>query len=373
MKAWGARGEVARGFFGTGGCNGAGGGCGGRMDSITQATLGAAVAHACWRRPLGRWALAWGAGLGTLPDLDIVVYPWLDEVQRLYWHRGESHAVWLMLPMAWLAGGLVRWVHGKPEGLSARRARVGVFLIFFTHVLIDVFTVYGTQVLAPVSRHGFQTGNLFIIDPLYTVPLLLGVLVAGAVRSGRVGWGANRLGLVLSTLYVGWSFGAQAGARGVFERELARQGIEVTRGLTTAGPFNTLLWRHVAEGEGGFWVGYWSWKDEDRRVRFEFLPQEAQRVAGWEGTREFEVVRWFSQGWWAVVGAGEDGGVRVADLRFGELRDGKEPEGWGYVFAWDFEKEGEEVRFGAARSDPGARGRAMSQVWPRMWGEREGW
>jgi inner membrane protein len=63
------------------------------MDSLTQATLGAAVTHAVWHRPLGRKALGWGVALGTLPDLDIVIYPWLDQVQRLYWHRGESHSL----------------------------------------------------------------------------------------------------------------------------------------------------------------------------------------------------------------------------------------------------------------------------------------
>lgn len=75
------------------------------MDSITQATLGAAVGYLCWHQKLKRKALIAGAILGTLPDLDIVIYPLLDEVQRLYWHRGESHSVFFYCWDHWgLAG-----------------------------------------------------------------------------------------------------------------------------------------------------------------------------------------------------------------------------------------------------------------------------
>lgn len=67
------------------------------MDSIMQAALGAAVGHICLQDKLGRKALIAGAMLGTLPDLDVVIYPFLDQVQRIYWHRGESHSVWFLM------------------------------------------------------------------------------------------------------------------------------------------------------------------------------------------------------------------------------------------------------------------------------------
>jgi hypothetical protein len=51
------------------------------MDSITQASLGAAVAYASWHRQLGKPALLWGAAIGTIPDLDVLLYPFLDDIQ----------------------------------------------------------------------------------------------------------------------------------------------------------------------------------------------------------------------------------------------------------------------------------------------------
>ncbi|MGA0846540.1 MAG: metal-dependent hydrolase, partial [Luteolibacter sp.] len=54
------------------------------MDSLTQATLGAAVGEFLLGRKLGNRAPAWGALLGTLPDLDVVFSPLLDNSGNLW-------------------------------------------------------------------------------------------------------------------------------------------------------------------------------------------------------------------------------------------------------------------------------------------------
>lgn len=343
------------------------------MDSLTQATLGAAVAAAGWHRPLGRKALPWGVALGTLPDLDIVVFPWLDTVQRLYWHRGESHSLILIIPLALAAGWLVHRVH-RGAGLTFARAAGVAWLVFLTHVLIDFFTVYGTQLLAPFTRHGFGSNNLFIIDPLYTVPLLLGCLLY-AVWPAGAGRRANAAGLALSTLYVVWSFGAQAVAARGFQRELARQEIVATGpALTTATPLNTVLWRHLAPVEGGFVIGYRSLLDADGEVRFDFVPQRAELAAPWRGSREFAVLEWFSQGFWIAQPGTE--GTRIIDLRFGEIRTrpGMSPDEWGHVFAWELNHSGDGgVQLRQLPQALGDRRAAFGAVWRRLRGDRGAW
>jgi len=343
------------------------------MDSLTQATLGAAVAAAGWHRPLGRKALLWGVALGTLPDLDIILFPWLDTVQRLYWHRGESHSLFLIIPMAMAAGWLVHRVH-RGGGLSYGRAAGVTSLIFLTHVLIDFFTVYGTQLLAPFSRHGFGSNNLFIIDPLYTLPLLAGCLVF-ALRPAGMGWRANQVGLVLSTLYVVWSFGAQAVAERGFQRELARQGIVATgTAQTSATALNTVLWRHLAPVEGGFVIGYRSLLDADDAVRFDFVPQRAELAAALRQTREFEVLDWFSQGYWVAQPGAE--GVKIVDLRFGEIRTSpaSSPEEWVHVFAWELRAAGDNgTRLRQLPQDFGDRRAALGAVWRRLRGDQTVW
>ncbi len=353
------------------------------MDSITQAALGTAVAYGCWHRQLGRRALAWGFALGTLPDLDILVFPWLDEVNRLLWHRGESHAIWAIFLGALLLAPLLVRIHKNPTpprvSLDFRAAFTGVWLIFASHVLIDVFTVYGTQLLAPFTRHGFGLNNLFIIDPLYTLPLVLGVLLAAVLRTPRARHLANVAGLAISTLYVAWSFVAQARAASVFAAELARQGHIVApgRAITSAAPLNTVLWRHVAEVEGGFLVGYWSWLDADTTVRFDFVPRHAEAVAAVRESRAFQTVEWFSQGFWAVLDT-RDGAARVADLRFGETRSAPSapPSEWGSPFAWYFPLEvtsDEFVPLIPVAGDFGSRRDALSAIWRRLKGDRSAW
>lgn len=356
------------------------------MDSVTQAALGAAIAHACWHRSLGRRALAWGFLFGTLPDLDILAFPWLDPIQRLYWHRGESHALWTMLLGAALFAPLLARIHREPapprEPLTRRAAFVGLWLVFASHVLIDVFTVYGTQLLAPFSRHGFGLNNLFIIDPLYTAPLVLGILLAATLRTPRGRRLANVAGLALSTLYVAWSFVAQARAASVFLQARISDGRQMPPGrtMTSATALNTLLWRHIAEVEGGFVLGYWSWLDGDTSVRFDFVPRGAEHLPpAVRASRAFAAIEWFSQGFWAAFPAPDDPGViRVVDLRFSEMRPGSgtSAQDWAWAFSWDFPvAPAPEAEIPLTQSiaglDAGSAG--FDDIWRRLKGDRSAW
>ncbi len=343
------------------------------MDSITQAALGAVVAHACWHRSLGRPALLWGAVLGTLPDLDVIVTPWLDLPGFLRWHRGESHSLWFMVLAAWLCVAPLRFVHRRANPPPTRREIfLGAWLVFASHVLIDVFTVYGTQLLAPFSRYGFGLNNLFIIDPLFTLPLLLGALLALVAPSANVRRLASVTALALCTLYTVWSFVAQARAHHVFRAELARQGHVATRSFTAAAPLNTLLWRHVAEVEDGFLIGYWSWLDDEPRVRFTPVPQRAEAVAGLRPTRAFETVDWFAQGYWAALPG--DTPV-VVDLRFAELRPAPDtpPSAWSWPFAWSFGIEDGETVLQRHETAAVDRAAAMERLWRRIRGDYTVW
>lgn len=356
------------------------------MDSVTQAALGAAVAFGCWHRQLGRRALGWGLLFGTLLDLDILVFPWLDPVQRLLWHRGESHALWAMIAGAVLFAPLLVRIHRNPTpprvSLTRRDAFVGLWLIFATHVLIDVFTVYGTQLLAPFSRHGFGLNNLFIIDPLYTAPLIFGILLALVLRTPRARRLANVGGLAVSTLYVAWSFIAQTRAAMVFAQARLSAGIEVApgRAITSATALNTVLWRHLAEVEGGFVIGYWGWLDGDRSVRFDRIPRGAEHLPPEvRESRAFATVEWFSQGFWAAFPAPEEPGVvRVVDLRFSEMRPGPGTTAheWVWPFSWDFPaapEPGTEIPLAQTIADVDARGAGFDDVWRRIKGDRDVW
>jgi inner membrane protein len=202
--------------------------------------------------------------------------------------------------------------------------------------------------------------------------------LAAVLRSERARRRANLAGLALSSVYVGWSFVAQARADRIFTAELARQGhsILASRTQTSATPLNTFLWRHLAETPDGFLIGYWSWFDRDETVRFDFVPRRAELVEGLK-TRSFAAVDWFSQGYWAAEPWPAAGAtvVRVVDLRFNEVRaPGVVSADWVWPFAWSFPMTAaDDSSLTQIPAEFGQRSEALKMLWQRVRGERTGW
>ncbi|MEW8693381.1 MAG: metal-dependent hydrolase, partial [Candidatus Thiodiazotropha endolucinida] len=230
------------------------------MDPFTQILFGAAVGHATLGERVGRKALFWGAVFGGMPDLDVLL-PQPDEVAAVTNHRGFSHSLVTHTVIAPILGTGLAHLHAR-EGASIARWTLLVWLALATHALLDATTIYGTQLFWPSTGPPVGLGSIFIIDPLYTLPLLVGVLWAALPRrKSTVGRRANRIGLGLSTAYLAGAIFIQAQVRDIAESELARQGIEYDRLIATPTPFNLLLWRVVAMVPHGYREGYYSLLD----------------------------------------------------------------------------------------------------------------
>lgn len=283
------------------------------MDSLTQAALGAAVGVAVMGRRTAPWKAAlWGAVWGTLPDLDAFIDHG-DPVRNMTLHRGNSHALlWLTLT-APLLGALAARVHG--EGAQWRRWVFAAWAVLVTHPLLDWMTIYGTQLLRPFTDTPYGLGSIFVIDPLYTVPLLVGLAVVLAGRSpGRWRWNAGAL--ALSTVYLGWSVVAQAHVRGIAEASLQRQGIAATQVLVTPTPFNTVLWRVVAMTPQSYHEGFHSLLDEGEHMSFDRFDRGAGLEAPLAGVWAAQRMRWFTHGFYRLSDV--DGQARITDLRMGQ-------------------------------------------------------
>lgn len=147
------------------------------MDSITQATLGAAVGEAVLGKKMGLKAAAWGAALGTVPDLDILLNPFIDSVVELRIHRSLTHSITFTVLASPIFGWLINQIHRK-DGVGWLPWTKLAFLVFLTHALIDIPTTYGTQFLFPFTDTPYTTDSIFIIDPLYTLPPFPGDLTS---------------------------------------------------------------------------------------------------------------------------------------------------------------------------------------------------
>ena len=215
------------------------------MDSVTQAALGAAIGGAVMGRRLGRKSLLMGAALGTLPDLDVVI-DYGDAVANVTYHRGFSHSVFLLTALATLLAGLARRF-APPRDIRFTHWWLMFWLCLVTHPLLDALTTYGTQIWWPLAvDHPTAWPQLFIIDPLFTLPMLVAIMIALWPGAPQRVTRANQWGLLVSVLYLLASFGAKQWVELKVSPALAQAGMEQAPRLVQPAPFNILLWRVTA-------------------------------------------------------------------------------------------------------------------------------
>jgi inner membrane protein len=327
------------------------------MDSLTQLTLGAAVGEAVLGRQLGNRAIFWGAVAGTLPDLDVLAAPWLSDLGFLIHHRGITHSILVLAAASPLLAGLAaRACRGRPDAP-------------ITHVLLDACTTYGTPHGLPLSDRRFALNNIFIVDPLYTAPMLAAIVACLFLpRTGRARRWVNFLGIAASCLYLAATFAGQFEARRAFERSLAEQEIAVRRMMVAPTPLNSILWYAIAESEDGYYLGYHSQFDDAGSIPFHFIPRGDHLLAGIEETYPIERLKWFADGYYAVRREGDDRVFHV--LKFGLFTLDGDVDQVGFSYRIERREDGSvEVRK-LPQARPTNLRESLAKLWRRMWGDR---
>lgn len=343
------------------------------MDSITQAALGAVVGEAVLGRRLGWRGAVWGAFFGTLPDLDILVSPFLDEAARLRWHRGISHSILVMFAAAFLFCKPLAHLH-RERGLTWRRAWVFVFLAWSTHVLIDCFTTYGTQIWEPFSDARVSFNNLFIIDLFFTVPMLLSLcFIFRFDPLSKVRRRINAAAISLSCLYVVLSFAMKSWAQGKLAESISLDLPQSELIAVSPTVSNVFLWRALAETEDAYHVRYWSPFDESVGELNHF-PKHHELAEKMTGEPVFEALKWFSRGYWVARQApnNEEGEVIIIDMRYGAVRD-LESRSLRPVFHWklNYDAEGQ-LQMEGMRPQMDAK-KTLQLLWERLKGKTDRW
>ena len=306
------------------------------MDSITQFALGAAIGEAALGRRAGVRAPLIGGIVASLPDLD-VLYPFAGDVASFTWHRGVTHSLLLLALVApIIAWGLLHTrlvTRGSPQ-----RWWLLVFLALLTHPLLDALTIYGTQLWWPVAAPPVMWSTLFIIDPLVTLPLVIGVTGVRLLRRFSIAQHMNWLGIALASAYISWSIGAKLHVDQVFAQALESRGIEVERMISTPLPFTTFSWRAIAMHEGGYTQCVLS---IGGTPHFERFPSRPELLEGLPAVHDIERLKWFTEGFFKVHQ--ENGQILLTDLRMGH-----EP---NYVFRFHVGPEIEQARQLPSRID----------------------
>lgn len=301
------------------------------MDPVSQIALGAAVGHAVAGRRLGGLAAAGGALGGLIPDLDVIWSGWGRDTIA-YWelHRGVTHSLFFGPVVGAALGWATAKVHARRRALKGKSvsgltsAWIAVWVgALLTHPLLDTATIYGTQLLAPFSDRRFALPAMPIIDPLYTLPLLVALAIAG-----WLGWrttGAKRAtvaALVLTTLYVGLGLWQNERAEAIALADPALQARAPLETRVTTTFLSPWLRRVTTVEEEARHVGFVSTLAPDAPIRWYALPKDGRAEALAEqalATDQGRRYRRFATGMLYPHVVTRDGRdyLRIGDARYG--------------------------------------------------------
>jgi inner membrane protein len=200
-------------------------------------------------------------------------------------------------------------------------------------------------------------GSVFIIDPLYTLPLLVGTAIA--LRAKRLR--ANTVGLVLSTAYLAWGVIAQQHVERVARDALAAQGLAAERVLVTPTAFNSVAWRVVVMQREHHLEGFYSLLDKERTIAFDRFDRGAPLEPELRGIVGYQRISAFSRGFYALRQEGPR--VLISDLRMGQ-----EP---AYTFTFAIAERASPARALGVPEQVGTRpdlGKFLPWLWQRIGG-----
>ena len=229
------------------------------MDPLTQGVLGAALPQSICANSKTSSSLRNSsvvlAGLlgvfgGLAADLDVLIYSNTDPLLFLTYHRQFTHSL-IFIPMGGLLIALcVHGILGRRWHLRFCQTVLFCTLGYSTHALLDTATSYGTMLFWPFDETRYSWRIIPIIDPLFTLPLGLFVLMA-MVRKNAL-WA--RLGLTWALIYLGAGWWQHQKAS-ESAQELALQRGHAPQRLEVKPSFgNILVWKSVYEAKGKFFI-----------------------------------------------------------------------------------------------------------------------
>lgn len=289
------------------------------MDPLTHALTGATIGYAVSG---SRRALLLGAAAALAPDLDVFIRSTNDPLLAIEHHRGFTHS----LAFAPIGAAIVALLLGKRG--HRRGAWVAALAAWLSHSLLDAATTYGTQLFWPFSRSRVGLDVISIIDPIFTLVMLLGLIAAFRARRRIV----HAL-LAVAVLWLALGFVQRERAFAAQQRLASERGDRIERAAVFPTVGNTIVWRSLYETNGMLRMD---------RIRVPWLGDAtftsgptAPRIATHGGTprmrADFARFAWFSDGW---VAADPEDRTLLGDARYSVHSDRYRPV-WGIRFHRD--------------------------------------
>jgi inner membrane protein len=299
------------------------------VDAITQGLLGAAAGQAVFGGKVKRAGLIGAVG-GLIPDLDVLIRSSSDPLLAIEFHRQFTHSL-IFIPIGGLIAALP-WILRKRHRPQVK-AIVGAATVgYATHAPLDSCTTYGTQLFWPFSDFRVGWDWISIVDPIFTLALLIGVTIAALKAVPN----AARVALAFCALYMGLGALQHERAMAVQEKIAGTRGHQRDRAEVFPTIANQLVWRSLYEADGKLyadrirvpWFGAKQWTDGTSvdLITVEDLPPDLQKVP--RVVNDFRRFAWFSSDW---VARAPDSPEVFGDVRYSLKTQAFDPI-WGIRF-----------------------------------------
>lgn len=218
------------------------------MDLLTQGLLGSALAQTAANREQLRKAGLIGILAGLSADLDIFIQSSQDPLLNLEYHRHFTHSLFFV-PVAALVLSAILWPFFRGS-LSWGRVLLFCLLGYMCSGLLDACTSYGTRLLWPISNERFSFNIISIVDPVFTLLLIVGV-IAGFVSRRRL---LLIVCLCLAASYLSVGFKQRNQVYAISAELAETRGHQAQRPLVKPTLGNLFLWRSVYLSDGRFYI-----------------------------------------------------------------------------------------------------------------------
>ena len=226
------------------------------MDFITQGALGAILPQSV----KGKWvpnhkyhtALAGFLGMigGLSADLDVLISSDSDPLLFLTFHRHFTHSL-IFIPLGGLITGILMHL------ALGRRCQLKFFqTVFFcslgygTHGLLDATTSYGTVLLWPFIDTRYSLNIISIIDPIFTLPLILSVSIAAMYNKPYIA----RFGLAWALIYLYAGYIQSKEASQIAANLAMSRGHMPLRSEIKPSFGNIFVWKSIYQADSKFYI-----------------------------------------------------------------------------------------------------------------------
>ena len=296
------------------------------MDPISQGAVAATFAQTTANKNNILKICIIGFLVGLTPDLDVFIRSDDDPILFLKYHRQFTHSL-IFIPFGSLVAAFLIYPFAK-SSLSFKTIYLASFLGYATHGLLDSCTSYGTQLFWPFSNERVTFNNISIVDPIFTIPILLLIFTAAIAKKKiytfiAVGW---------ILFYLSFGFFQYQRASSVVIKIADLRGHNPER-ITLKPSFgNLILWRSIYQHDEEFYV------DAIRASKsLTWCPGKSTRIFNLEyhipnldknsqQKKDIDRFSWFSQDYLGFV----EKTNLVTDIRYSLIPNQIEPM-WGLV------------------------------------------